>query len=97
VTTKCPKCGRDVPGMEDCVCGCRARWIAWCQSVHDLGIARGWQELKCPNGVSVFVHPDEDCEHPECRFYPIRHRHRVDDIEEIVIVEEDKPGATNRT
>jgi len=87
--TKCPGCGRIRPN-EDCACGYQVHgWVRWSKSVHDLGVARGWQELKCPNNVTVMVHPNEDCEHPECRYYPIRHRHRVENIEEIVLLEDD--------
>ena len=100
--TKCLNCGRDVPGIEDCECGYRLGWIQWSKSVHDLRITQGWRELKCPpssafpKGVAILVHPDQDCEDSCCRFYPIRHRHRADDVEEIVRIEEDKPGGANR-
>jgi|SRR5208282_476894 len=96
--TKCPGCGRIRPANENCACGYQVDgWVRWSKSVHDLGVARGWQELKCPNGVTVMVHPNENCEHECCRFYPTRHRHRAENVDEIVTIDEDKPGGANRT
>lgn len=100
--TECPGCGRIRPNV-DCECGYQVDgWVKWCESIHDLRIAEGWRVLKCPpsrafpNGVGILVHPDHDCTDSCCRFYPTRHRHRVENIEEIVIIEEDKPGGAKR-
>jgi len=96
-TNTCPKCGRNnVPETNVCECGCPVGWIRWNQNRFELALAQGWRKLKCPpnpacpKGVTVLVHPDHDCQHSCCPFYPMRHRHRADDIEKIVI--EEQPG-----
>ncbi len=98
--TKCPGCGRIRPGDENCACGYQVGgWNRWCESVHNLRLAQGWRELKCPpsrafpNGVGILVHPDHDCTDSCCRFYPTRHRHRAENIEEIELIE---PGGPDR-
>ena len=100
---KCPKCGRNnTPETNICVCGFAEGWRRWNQNRFDLALKEGWRVLKCPptpanpEGVGVLVHPNRDCQHSCCRSYPLRHRHRADNIEEIVILDEDnKPGGAN--
>lgn len=100
--TRCPKCGRDnSPETNICECGFAEGWRRWNQNRFDLALSRGWQKLKCPpspacpTGSTALVHPDKNCEHSECRYYPLKHRHRADDVQEVVI-EDDKPGGANR-
>lgn len=95
--TQCPKCGRNVAGTNVCECGYLVGWIRWNQANFELALKRGWRVLLCsptpanPGGLGVLIHPNRDCQHSCCRFYPLKHRHRADNIEEIVILDEDKP------
>jgi hypothetical protein len=94
--TKCPKCGRMVP-LTKCVCGYLVGWIRWNRESFELALKQGWRVLKCPPtpacpaGVSVLTHTDIACKHECCRYYPLKHWHRANNVEEVVL-EEDKPG-----
>jgi hypothetical protein len=93
---RCPKCGRMTPPTQ-CICGYQIGLIRWNRRSLELALARGWRVLKCPTspeypkGVSVLTHPDVACQHECCRYYPVKHWHRANNVEEVVF-EEDKPG-----
>ena len=95
--TRCPKCGRIVPAAKDCDCGYGLAWINFNRANLNHALEQGWMRLPCPpslafpKGVTVLVHPNENCNHEECPYYPRPHRHRASNVEEVVF-EEDKPG-----
>jgi hypothetical protein len=97
--TKCPKCGRMVPPTK-CACGYQIGFIRWNRGTLELALKQGWRVLKCPPskafpaGIGVLVHPDRDCEHAECPYYPRRHRHRASDVNEIVLIDDVPGGVT---
>ena len=93
----CPKCGRrNASETTVCVCGYLVGWIRWNRKVYEHALAQGWRKFECPpstahpGGLAFLVHENVDCVRSDCPFYPTRHRHRVDDIQQILIAEE--PG-----